>query len=321
MNFEIILVDDGSYEETQKNLQEIALSDERIKVFLEKNGGVSHARNIGLSHAKGDYITFVDSDDIVKKDFLAEAIVILEENELDIVLSGLSYVYSDHSKDFFYNTEKTVEIYTDKEKSQLILFMLSYGEMVHKKEYKNYMLGSVSQGVYRKELFDNMVFMNGVYQYEDREMCYRLFCKARRVGVVPKIWYQYIQYDDSSIHRKRKDLYVNHEKLIRQMVESVNTGEPEIESGKYWWCLDMVREILKNQLANGMKAFDTDFLGHMKEIINNEYWKKAETDYAEKLPQDMQFIAHAISTGKVWRMWLAVGQRIIYRRLPWNRKE
>ena len=65
-NLEIILVDDGSTDSSGKKCDEYALRDGRIKVFHKENGGVSSARNMGLDIATGDYIGFVDSDDLLE---------------------------------------------------------------------------------------------------------------------------------------------------------------------------------------------------------------------------------------------------------------
>ncbi|RGS75650.1 glycosyltransferase family 2 protein [Ruminococcus bromii] len=62
-NLEVIVVNDGSSDSTETICEKMASCDSRLKVITIKNGGVSHARNIGIDNAKGDYITFVDSDD------------------------------------------------------------------------------------------------------------------------------------------------------------------------------------------------------------------------------------------------------------------
>ena len=69
-NFELILVDDGSPDDSGKICDKYAERDERIKVIHKENGGVSSARNTGLDNAKGEYITFVDSDDIIDNRYL-----------------------------------------------------------------------------------------------------------------------------------------------------------------------------------------------------------------------------------------------------------
>ena len=63
-NLEIILVDDGSPDSCGKICEKYALSDSRVKVVHQKNAGVAAARNVGLDLAEGDYVTFVDSDEI-----------------------------------------------------------------------------------------------------------------------------------------------------------------------------------------------------------------------------------------------------------------
>lgn len=69
-NFELILVDDGSPDNSSKICDKYAAKDERIKVIHKENGGVSSARNVGLDNAKGEYITFIDSDDMVDDQYL-----------------------------------------------------------------------------------------------------------------------------------------------------------------------------------------------------------------------------------------------------------
>ncbi|MBQ8618711.1 MAG: glycosyltransferase family 2 protein, partial [Clostridia bacterium] len=61
-DFEAILIDDGSKDNTLKVAQSYAQKDARVRVYAKKNGGVSAARNLGLDHARGEWITFVDSD-------------------------------------------------------------------------------------------------------------------------------------------------------------------------------------------------------------------------------------------------------------------
>ena len=64
-DFEILVIDDGSQEKNRKHLHEIELIDKRISVYRQENKGVSAARNYGVSLAEGEYIVFVDADDIL----------------------------------------------------------------------------------------------------------------------------------------------------------------------------------------------------------------------------------------------------------------
>ena len=69
-NFEVLLIDDGSTDNSGRICQEYTESDSRFHYYRKENGGVSSARNLGIEYSRGDYLTFVDSDDWVEEDFL-----------------------------------------------------------------------------------------------------------------------------------------------------------------------------------------------------------------------------------------------------------
>ena len=87
-DFELILVDDGSTDNSGKIIDEYALKDKRIKVIHKENGGQGSARNRGLDIAKGNYIGFVDSDDWIHKDMYKCMYQIINEDNTDIVQIG-----------------------------------------------------------------------------------------------------------------------------------------------------------------------------------------------------------------------------------------
>ena len=90
---EIILVDDGSPDACPAMCDRFAAGDSRIKVVHKENGGLSDARNCGVSAAAGDYISFVDSDDYVSPDYAEYLLRLLDENEADIACGQLRSVY------------------------------------------------------------------------------------------------------------------------------------------------------------------------------------------------------------------------------------
>lgn len=90
-NIEVILVDDGSPDTCPEICDEYAKQDSRVRVIHKCNGGQSSARNAGINIAKGDYITFVDSDDWIDPNAYKNLVSSAVENNLDIVGGGYCY--------------------------------------------------------------------------------------------------------------------------------------------------------------------------------------------------------------------------------------
>ena len=84
-DFELILVDDGSKDSSPQICDEYASQDKRVRVIHKVNGGVSAARNDGLDIAKGEYVTFIDSDDWVEREYLQS---LYDKRSLDFVIGN-----------------------------------------------------------------------------------------------------------------------------------------------------------------------------------------------------------------------------------------
>ena len=84
-NFELILVDDGSTDDSGRYCDEIAAGDERIRVFHKENGGICSARNTGLMHAQGEYIAFCDNDDEVSERLVEDNFRLAKKYDADVV--------------------------------------------------------------------------------------------------------------------------------------------------------------------------------------------------------------------------------------------
>ena len=83
-NWELIIVDDGSIDNSKEICTKLMNDDKRIKYIFQENLGVSHTRNVALENAQGKYIVFVDSDDLIHEDYLKILINSIEKNNSDI---------------------------------------------------------------------------------------------------------------------------------------------------------------------------------------------------------------------------------------------
>lgn len=97
-NFELLIVDDGSPDNSSEIIKEYIKKDSRIKLLSKSNGGLSDARNFGLQHAKGEYIYFFDSDDYIEPNLLEKTVNVAIENNSDVVVFGYFVDYVDQQE-------------------------------------------------------------------------------------------------------------------------------------------------------------------------------------------------------------------------------
>ncbi|MDO4695365.1 glycosyltransferase family 2 protein [Porphyromonas sp.] len=142
-DFEIILVDDGSPDQSGKMCDEFARNDSRVVVIHKPNGGLSSARNKGLESAKGKYISFVDSDDRVSPDFYESNINILEKDKtIDVVLANVRKVTDDKESSLLMTLPEGK--YVGKEACNEVIFSSSFV--------------SLCMGIYRHSIWEELRF-------------------------------------------------------------------------------------------------------------------------------------------------------------------
>lgn len=108
-DFELILVDDGSRDSSQRICDDYAQKDSRVKVIHKENGGVSSARNAGLSAVRGGYLAFIDADDYVVPEYLYR--LINEAEDADMVVCGYKYFYQEEEDETVLRAEYSDKIY------------------------------------------------------------------------------------------------------------------------------------------------------------------------------------------------------------------
>lgn len=101
-DFELILVNDGSFDYSYKICKEYAAKDSRVRVLSQENKGMSAARNLGIENAKGQYLSFVDSDDYIVPEYLDCLYTILIENDAEVVI-GEFYRYNEENNMLYYH--------------------------------------------------------------------------------------------------------------------------------------------------------------------------------------------------------------------------
>ena len=169
-DFELLLIDDGSTDQSGTICDEYARKDSRVKVFHKENGGVSSARNLGLDNTRGEWVTFCDSDDFIHKDMCRTLMNNIQEDEdADIIVCGVADYVNDeviHRQESSIIQE--VEIYSHRE---------AVLKLLEDDEWKSYTMNKI----YRSSLFQAIDFPVGRNLDEDFSVMHQVFHKSKRV--------------------------------------------------------------------------------------------------------------------------------------------
>lgn len=176
-NLEIILIDDGSYDNSPSICDEYASKDKRILVIHKLNGGVSSARNVALDVAKGQYIVFIDSDDYIENDMISFLHNNLVNSKSDISTCGHRYVYENIPRKKKNSTSQMLVLETDE---ALIDVLYNTHTSLH-----------AWGKLYKASLFESIRFPEGRL-YEDAGTTYKLISKSKRICYHTSAKYNYL---------------------------------------------------------------------------------------------------------------------------------
>jgi len=194
LNFELILVDDGSPDNCPRICDEYAKADSRVKVIHKKNGGLVSARKEGLKKANGKFITFVDGDDWVDKFYLDIMFKLADANEADLVVTG-------HFREFDSKIEtikpKNVGIYNEGDIKKEILPNAIYNGEFCEHGVSTY----VWNKLFKKELLDQILFNvpDDVVMGEDAAITFSYLTICKKIVISSTPLYYYRQRHDSIV--------------------------------------------------------------------------------------------------------------------------
>lgn len=188
-NIEIILVNDGSTDNSKKICDKWAKKDSRIKIINKSNGGLSDARNIGIRNSNGEYICFIDGDDYIDKDMVSKMFRAIDENEAEISICNRYHVFENGNK--FIKFEQ-------KEKN---IIMNSEEAIFQMNSFKSFDMSACTK-MFKRKLFENIEFPKGKIS-EDFYVMYKLFDKANKIVSISDPLYFYYQRNGSITKNKK----------------------------------------------------------------------------------------------------------------------
>lgn len=187
---EILLVNDGTKDNSQAIINDYAKRDPRIRPILKTNGGLSSARNAALDQATGDYVAFVDSDDWISPRMLEEMVLAAEQNQSDVVVCNYEKVFDSHTESRYLSFQEEVIPVREMGLATYMyryLFPYAHGHEVWNKLYRREIIASHHiRFEPNKEIFSEDLLFN-LY----------VLCHAERLSAVNKSFYFYLQREGS----------------------------------------------------------------------------------------------------------------------------
>lgn len=201
-NLEIILVDDGSTDQSPFICDEWARKDSRIKVIHKKNSGNSHSRNVGLTYAAGDIIAFVDSDDYIEP-HMYEHLINLCDDDIDIVECQYTFVFDDNFKFDNNNIEICKEVFSSAQAMKSHIQNTIFQQVLWNK-------------IYRRRVVKGVFFPQNK-RIDDEFWTYRVIGNSHKLVHINMCLYAYRQHESSIMHEKYslKKLQTVEAKIIR----------------------------------------------------------------------------------------------------------
>lgn len=253
-DWELFLIDDGSTDASPSLCDDYGKKDERIKVYHQKNNGASMARKKGIELARGEWVTFVDSDDIVEDDYIKRLLDCAVKHGVDI--AACDQMHHREGDDCTINKVEETKLLEETE--------------LHKMFFKYHFWGFWGK-IYHRSVFEGIYFPQYTIN-EDYVVMAQLFYKYKKIGYVPQGLYHYMRHNDSLSNQKLgmrmfdeyynklwvRDFYKNNSKYLQQaeaqltetcikLIGSIKRGE---KKGQYNAELETMQLYLKTKLLS-----------------------------------------------------------------------
>ena len=289
-NFEVIIVNDGSTDNSEKIIKDFVNKNSNFKLINQKNMGPGYAKNTGIRYSKGKYIAFLDSDDFFAPNFLEILYNLAVENKADIAYCNFNLYHTDTNFSVYMPFTAKSGVYSREKAFARLISDFSLHHFPWNKLYK-------------KSLFteNNIEFFNMFY--EDIATCPKIFYFANKVVVTSKPLYYYRRHSESIIAKMTSDKindFVKSLGITRNFLESMNEYQKYRLRFKWYakriklqvyYCilldymrnktLEMIMENFKNA-SNSIDFFTSDDYVASNEPLNLPYYvnipKKVKTD-------------------------------------------
>lgn len=262
-NLEILLVDDGSPDNCGAMCDSWAEKDSRIRVIHKPNGGLSSARNAGLDQITGEYVTFLDSDDVIHPELCSHLLRCIRKSGAKLSIGEVAHIFPEQPAD-----------YTVSDQMQC----LSATEAIQAMWYQQSFLPCACAKLYHRDLFQTIRFTEGIL-FEDLDIMHLLFAAAEKVVYTPSPLYGYNHREDSITTKafgiRDLDILKISDKLVAYAEQ---TNQALLPAARCYACVAAMRVALNApdtpELAEGRRRAEAILKDWGKSVLKDKRIRK-----------------------------------------------
>ena len=254
-DFELLLIDDGSKDNSKKICEEYEKKDKRVKVLKKQNEGVSKTRNLGIEKAEGEFLYFVDADDYVKDNMFSVLMKNIQIYNADISMCGYQII-EDKSTIEYYGTKKQY-LYNNNEAIKIFLKEEQFGVALWNK-------------IFRKTIIENLRFDEKLRINEDKWFLFNVILNANNVIYKDEILYSYIKRSTSATSGKFSERFMDVIDVNDRIIKTMEKDDDELKA------LAKVNSLINNMIVYRKLIFSENCREYKKEkkIIRDNISKK-----------------------------------------------
>ncbi|HEU9819826.1 TPA: glycosyltransferase family 2 protein, partial [Streptococcus pneumoniae] len=242
-SFEVILVNDGSNDSTSRILEQYS-DNPQVKIFHQVNMGVSAARNLGLSHASGEYVFFLDSDDILDDGMLSKMYQFVKNNKVDLLSC-------------WHKEPATTQYGGNENKSTS--FIARTREEIGAHFVDIFPRSACAKLFFRKIIEENNItFSTEMSLGEDMSFVYQYLMVSKSIGVIDGVYYNIQNVNPQSLSKRYVQNIENSLMIQNQLWNQLLEVYPKIEENYYKQHMDF-RFYLANLYVNNLFKFDSPY--------------------------------------------------------------
>lgn len=268
-NLDIILVDDGSTDKSGIICDEYSKKDDRIRVIHKKNGGLSDARNTGLELVQGEYIGFVDSDDLINVDMYKIMINQILINKADLAICKFVKFYDKNANEIIEMSKQNISNYNFSKNTACVDRENALRECLSTKKFSV----SAWSKLYKKAIFNDLVFPYKT-EMEDFAVIIDIILKCNKILLINEQLYYYYQRTNSIINSRFKKSDLDLEKIFVRNVDLVDRFFPKIH----------------NQAKTNLTAHYFYVIDKIVKYDDFDEYKSVYYNYLQKLKKEFIFI-------------------------------